>query len=136
MRSAIFFFFFFTCNWHDTASSPKVLWQAVWFFGEEPKPDLETLPIKSPLLNNAFRYYTTNVEAASQVDLTAAEVLAEVMRIHEAAKAAVVGKNMEDPHPHWQTWGNLVQYQVFHVAYHTGQVYSVRHLLGHETEDN
>jgi len=25
---------------------------------------------------------------------------------------------------------------VFHVAYHTGQAYSVRHLLGHETEDN
>ncbi len=53
------------------------------------------------------------------------------------ANATVVGKEKDDPyHVQWETWGNLVQYQVFHVAYHTGQIYSVRHLLGHETEDN
>ncbi len=71
------------------------------------------------------------------VDLGTIQVLAEVKRIHEATKACLAGKGMEDPYPgHWGTWGSFVQYQVFHVAYHAGQAYSVRHLLGHQTEDN
>lgn len=113
-------------------------WQAVWTMGGGgDEPDLGHLPIKSPLLDHAFRYYTGSVEHAVQLDLGVAPLLEEVTRIHEAAKAAVAGKGIEDPYPGmWGTWGNLVQYQVFHVAYHTGQAYSVRHLLGHETEDN
>jgi len=108
-------------------------WQAVWTLGGD---DEERLPIESPLVDRAFRYYTSNVDQPTVVELGTAQVLAEVARIHEAAKAAVAGKGIDDPHPKWRTWGNLVQYQAFHVAYHTGQVYSVRHLLGHETEDN
>ena len=112
-------------------------WQAVWTMGGgNDRPDLDQFPIKSPLLNHAFRYYTTNVDHASAVELSTAQVLAEVTRIHVAAKGALVDKGKDDPHPQWGTWGGLIQYQVFHVAYHTGQVYSVRHLLGHETEDN
>jgi uncharacterized damage-inducible protein DinB len=64
-------------------------------------------------------------------------VIAEVLRVHDLAKSFVVDKKIADPYPgQWQTWGNLLQYQAFHVAYHTGQAYSARHLLGHETEDN
>jgi uncharacterized damage-inducible protein DinB len=112
-------------------------WQAVWTLGGgNASPDLEQLPIKSPLLDNAFRYYTTNVEGAFAVQLGPSQVLEEVARVHDAAKAAVATLGKDDPHPQWSTWGNLVQYQAFHVAYHTGQVYSVRHLLGHVTEDN
>jgi uncharacterized damage-inducible protein DinB len=121
--------------------------QAIWVFGDgSNRPNPEQLPIRSPLIDHAYRYYTSMVEHASPQTpntqhptppLNATQVLEEVLRIHEAAKAAVAGKGLEDPCPsHWRTWGNLVQYQVFHVAYHTGQVYSVRHLLGHETEDN
>ncbi len=113
-------------------------WQAVWIMGGgNMKPDLDQLPIKSPLLNDAFRYYTISVNNEFRLELNATDLIAEVMRVHEAAKAVVADKQKDDSYPGmWQTWGNLIQYQAFHVAYHTGQVYSVRHLLGHETEDN
>lgn len=113
-------------------------WQAVWILGAgNNRPDLASLPIESPLLDHGFRYYTSSVEAPHRVDLGTRQVLDEVMRVHEAAKAAVAGKEKDEPYPgQWGTWGYLVQYQVFHIGYHTGQVYSVRHLLGHETEDN
>lgn len=113
-------------------------WQAVWTLGEgSDKPDLAQLPLQSPLLDHAFRYYTTHVDSAVELKIGTAKVLAEVERVHEAAKAALADKGKDDKCPsQWGTWGNLVQYQVFHVAYHTGQAYSVRHLLGHETENN
>jgi uncharacterized damage-inducible protein DinB len=112
-------------------------WQAAWMLGGgSDKPDLDELPIKSPLLTEAFRYYTTNVDQSTALELTTDQVREEVARIHAAAKAALSEVGRDDPHGQWRTWGNLVQYQVFHVAYHTGQAYSVRHLLGHETEDN
>ncbi|RYG48440.1 DinB family protein [bacterium] len=113
-------------------------WQAVGVMGGgNDRPDIGSLPIKSPLLDNAFRYYTTNVDHVFRVDLDVAQTLGEVQRIHEAAKAELGDKDLDTPYAgQWKTWGNLVKYQVFHVSYHTGQAYSVRHLLGHETEDN
>jgi uncharacterized damage-inducible protein DinB len=33
-------------------------------------------------------------------------------------------------------WGDTLQYMAFHIAYHTGQMYSARHLMGHETANN
>lgn len=113
-------------------------WQGVWILGEgNDKAEIDKLPIQSPLLNPAFRYYTSSVGEAFQLDLTAQQVLDELMHVHKAAKAHVFEKDKDDPvSSQWGTWGNIVQYQAFHVAYHTGQVYSVRHLMGHETEDN
>lgn len=113
-------------------------WQAVWTLGGgSDRPDLAQLPIKSPLIDHAFRYYSTNVDHPSQLALGTAQVLEEVGRVHEAVKAAVAEKGMDETYPgQWGTWGALVRYQVFHVAYHTGQAYSVRHVLGHVTEDN
>ena len=112
-------------------------WEAVWVFGNGPDGlDLEKLPVASPLVNAAFRYYSSNVGQAAELGLGAAQVLEEVAGIHKAAKVALANVGKEEPRPDWGTWGALVQYQVFHVAYHAGQVYSVRHLLGHETEDN
>jgi uncharacterized damage-inducible protein DinB len=111
-------------------------WQAVWTSGAGDRPKLEELAIKSPLLHEGFRYYTTSVDAPFELSLSPAEVMEEVKRVHEAVKQKLAAVGKDDPHEQWGTWGNLIQYQVFHVAYHTGQVYSVRHLLGHETEDN
>lgn len=113
-------------------------WQAVWTLGGgSDRPDLSLFPLQSPLLDHGFRYYTSQVEAPFQVALDPAQVFAEVTRIHEAAAAQAQGRELESPFPgQWRTWGNFVQYQAFHVAYHTGQAYSVRHLLGHETENN
>jgi len=113
-------------------------WQAVWTMGGgNDRPELSEFSIASPLLDHAFRYYTTHVDQPVELDLTTAQVVNEVARIHEAAKAAAAQREKDDSYPgQWGTWGNFVQYQAFHVAYHAGQVYSVRHLLGHETEDN
>lgn len=110
--------------------------QAVWFFGDDYKAGVEALSFKSPLLVNGVGYYLHNVEAPVHLDVTPAQALEELARIHAEAKVVAAGKSMEDPHPYWKNWGNLVQYQAFHIAYHTGQAYSVRHMLGHETEDN
>ncbi len=113
-------------------------WQAVWTLGDGgDKPDLGLLAVKSPLIDHAFRYYTSHVDHPSELELGTSQVLADLRRVHEAAKAAVAGKARNDPHPgHWKTWGNLIRYQVFHVAYHCGQAFSARHLMGHATTDN
>jgi uncharacterized damage-inducible protein DinB len=113
-------------------------WQAVWTLGAgEDKPDLAKLPLQSPLVDHAFRYYTTNIKHPFSGGVGVATVLEELKRVHDAAKAALKGKSNDDPHPaHWGTWGKLIQYQVFHVAYHCGQAFSVRHLMGHTTNDN
>lgn len=113
-------------------------WQGVWTFGEgDSRPDLKSIPIQSVLIDHGFRYYSSNVEAPFRVELTTRELIEEVMRVHNAARDAVAEKDFGEAYPgQWGTWGNFVQYQAFHVAYHTGQAYSVRHLLGHQTEDN
>ena len=91
----------------------------------------------SPLLNPGFRYYTSSVGEPTVLDMDASTLFAEVMRVHEIARATAAANEIESQCPgQWGTWGVLVTYQGFHVAYHTGQIYSVRHLFGHETEDN
>jgi len=113
-------------------------WQAVHVFGGgDDRPDPDQLSIRSPLVDARFRYYTTNVDHPVTLDMGVQGVLQELARIHDATKEALKDKLVSDPvASFWGNWGTLVQYQVFHVAYHTGQAYSVRHLLGHETEDN
>jgi hypothetical protein len=106
-------------------------WEAKSFFGDE---------FESPLTVDLARYYSASVEAPIELQMGAEEVIGEVRRIHEAGKAAFsaqphdseeVNSNRGD----W-TWGFTLEYQAFHVAYHTGQMYSVRHLLGHQPVDN
>lgn len=115
-----------------------VYWEAVQVLGGgDNHPDLASLPIQSPLIDPAFRYYSDAVEHPFAAGMGVARIREEMARIHEATKAAVAGFGKEDACPgNWRTWGNLIQYQAFHVAYHTGQTYSARHLMGHETEDN
>lgn len=112
--------------------------QATWIFGEgNYRPELDKLPVQSPLIDNKFSYYLHTVDAPVQLEMGTEAVLEELMRVYGVSRAFVVNREIDDPYPgQWQTWGNLVQYQVFHIAYHTGQAYSVRHLMGHETEDN
>jgi hypothetical protein len=113
-------------------------WEAVWTMGGgDDRPDLSKLPIQSPMITPSFRYYTTSVESMVNLELGTGEVVAEVARVHEAARSIAVRYEMEDPYPgQWGTWGYLVQYQAFQVAYHTGQAFSVRHLMGGSTPDN
>lgn len=95
---------------------------------------------ESPLFTSMARYYTSHAGHPFALPMTADEVLAEVVRVHEACKASISANppSAESPNPFRQgwTWGFALEYQAFHIAYHTGQMYSVRHLLGHETVDN
>jgi hypothetical protein len=106
-------------------------WEAKTFFTED---------FDSPLVTSAAEYYTSSVGAPLVLSMNAQQVFDEVKRVHEACKASFEANphDSEEPNPNrgtW-TWGYSLIYQGFHIAYHTGQVYSVRHLLGHETPDN
>jgi hypothetical protein len=94
----------------------------------------------SPFLKENARYFTSAIETPLMLDMGAEALYREVERVHEAVKAALVAlqPDGEDVNPHREgwTWRQSVEYMAFHVAYHAGQVYSVRHLLGHETVDN
>ena len=106
--------------------------EAQWLLGEA--------GMESPLVNAAVHYYTTNVERPFKVPMGADELLREVQRVHSVCRK-VFSEDPPDsealcPHREGATWGFVLEYSAFHVAYHTGQIYSVRHLLGHETVDN
>ena len=101
------------------------------------KPLPEHFPFESPLFGPQFRYYLYTVEEPVRLSLTVGELWAEILKIRSASQGVLAELEYDSPYPgQWGKWGNLIQYMVFHVAYHTGQIYSVRHLLGHETEDN
>ena len=110
-------------------------WEAV-MWGDE----TDSSTIKSPLVDNRFKYYTSSASAPAKLDLTVEQVHEELKRVHEEAKAAVLAANpdFDAPLPRNPkvTWGMWLGYRPFHVAYHCGQAYSVRHMMGHETEDN
>lgn len=106
-------------------------WEAQSFFGDA---------FESPLATPYARYYTASVDTPFELPMDAEEVYAELKRVHEACKASLESEphDSEDPNPYREgwTWGYVLTYQAFHIAYHTGQMYSVRHFLGHVTADN
>jgi hypothetical protein len=111
--------------------------EALWLLGHDWKADLAALPIQSPLIDERFRYYPSSLETPVALELSAEEVTAELARIHAAARPEAERRPAETPvgEP-WRNWGNMIQYQAFHIAYHTGQIFVTRHMMGHETEDN
>jgi hypothetical protein len=93
----------------------------------------------SPLLDKAFDYYLKQVDHPVVKPMTVAQVLDELKRVHEAAMAQFASVDDLSAKVPWRddwTWGACLRYQVFHVAYHCGQAFSVRHLMGHKTNDN
>lgn len=112
--------------------------------GEETQPDLAKCRVSSLLIDHRFRYYTTTLEtppSEQHLAMTAEQVCSELLRVHEESVAHLKSLNpdLEAPAPGWgsdQTYGEFLRYATFHVAYHTGQMYSARHLLGEETPDN
>ncbi|HEY3780462.1 MAG TPA: DinB family protein [Fimbriimonadaceae bacterium] len=118
-------------------------WEAVRYGGENSdgsaERDLSNCKIKSPLLDPRFGYYPGEAPTNEQLALTAEQVHAELVRIHEESMSYLKALN-PDPStkaPHWgSTYADLLNYAAFHVAYHTGQMYSVRYLLGETPPDN
>lgn len=124
------------------------LWEAVKFAGEgkggKMEPDMEKCRVRSPLVDPRFRYYTeilATKPSEEQLAMTAEQVLGDLLRVHEEAMAHFRASNVAEDTPAagwpaWFTYGEFLKYAVFHVAYHTGQIYTARHLLGEHTPDN
>ena len=96
--------------------------------------------LESPLFSEEAGYYLHSVDHPVVLEIGAEALYAEVKRVHEACKAHIleIRPDLAATHPErsdW-TWGYALEYMAFHIAYHTGQIYSVRHLMGHETADN
>jgi hypothetical protein len=117
-------------------------WEAVRLAGDGPDP--AQCRLRSPLIDLRFRYYQqslANPPTERHRAMTADQVLQELLRVHSGAIAQFQTLS-PDPNsripgcPTGFTYGEYLQYAVFHTAYHTGQIYSVRHLLGEETPDN
>lgn len=117
-------------------------WEAVRLAGEGRDP--ANCRVSSPLIDQRFGYYPETMAtppSEQHLAMTAAQVYAELVRVHHEAVAQFKALN-PDPStripgcPTGFTYGQYLEYGVFHIAYHTGQMYSVRHLLGEETPDN
>lgn len=86
-------------------------------------------------------YYLHNIGTPIQLVLGVADVAAEVDRVQRAVKAVFLAAATERDEPltfdgPGRTFGEFADYMVFHIAYHTGQAFSVRHIMGHKTNDN
>ena len=117
-------------------------WEAVRLAGNGPDPS--QCRIQSPLIDARFQYYPETIAAPPSDEhqaMTAEEVHRELRRVHEDSMAHFKAAN-PDPGaripgcPTGFTYGQYLEYAVFHISYHTGQMYSARHLLGEETPDN
>ena len=130
-------------------------WEAMRLAGEGGEPDphangISLIPdaakcrVKSPLIDHRFGYHTTTIVTPPSeqcLAMTAEQVCSELLRVHEESKAhfKALNPDLASPVPGWPsywTYGGFLEYLVFHVGYHTGQMYSVRHLLGEKTPDN
>lgn len=117
-------------------------WEAVRLAGNGPDP--AQCRVSSPLIDPRFRYHPTTIAmppAEEHLAMTAEQVCRELLRVHEEAVAHFKALN-PDPDirisgcPTGFTYGEYLQYAAFHIAYHTGQMYSARHLLGETPPDN
>lgn len=96
--------------------------------------------LESPLVTPGASYYPVTLAQPLAIPMGAAALYGEVKRVHEACRAHVLETRPDlsgtlPGRDDW-TWGYALEYTAFHIAYHTGQIYSVRHLMGHETADN
>jgi hypothetical protein len=117
-------------------------WEAVRLAGDGPDP--AQCRVSSPLIDLRFRYYPATLAtppSEQHLSMTAEQVCRELLRVHQEAVAHFKALSPEPDTripgcPTGFTYGEYLKYAVFHVGYHTGQMYSVRHLLGEETPDN
>lgn len=95
----------------------------------------------SPLVELKVGYFTNHIEdAPTSSAIEPAFAYEEIKRVHQVCIETFrsLEVTLEDINPYrsdW-TWFESLRYMNFHFAYHTGQIYSVRHILGHETKDN
>lgn len=93
----------------------------------------------SALVDSVARYYSVTLGSPLVLEMGAEAVYGEVKRVHESAREVFLAvEDLGEAHPSREGWDwrGILEYQAFHFGYHTGQIYSVRHLLGHQTVDN
>lgn len=111
---------------------------------EHSATDTGACRVSSPLIDSRFAYYPKNLVTSPSEEhlaMSANDVFRELMRVHTESVAAYreSSPDLAGGAPDWSegmTHKDILKYLVFHVAYHAGQIYSVRHLLGEETVDN
>lgn len=113
-----------------------VYWQLNYANKLDPTANLD-----SPLRREEARYYLSSVDRALRLDMTVADTARELDRVHKASAAVFLASDLESEasmpfEGPGRTMGEFADYMLFHVAYHTGQAFSVRHLMGHRTNDN
>ena len=106
-------------------------WEAMSILGDS---------YKNPLFSELTRYHSLPLGEGLNLPMSTQVLVRELSRVHlDCSKKLIeVPLDTQDLNPlrgNW-TWGETLTYQAFHVAYHTGQIYSVRHLFNHETPDN
>jgi hypothetical protein len=126
-------------------------WEAMRFAAEgdeSGRPKQETCRVKSILLDDRFSYYPHSMALPPSEEhqaMTAQQVWSELKRIHEESVSHLKSQNphIDAPPPGWSSGGStgftlreMLKYQIFHVGYHVGQIYSARYLLGEEPPDN
>jgi len=121
-------------------------WEAVKLAGEggEPEPDPAKCRVSSPLIDHRFGYYPATIATPPSEQhraMTAEQVCSELLCVLEEAVAhfKALNPDLESSAPGWPPNYNyraFLTYAAFHVAYHTGQMDSARHLLGEGTPDN
>lgn len=130
-------------------------WEAIKLAGEggEPEPeangvavmpDLAKCRVSSLLIDHRFGYYPktlTTPPSEQHLAMTAEQVCSELLRVHNESTAyfKALNPDLDGCSPGWpphNTYRAFLSYAAFHVAYHTGQIYSTRHLLGEGTPDN
>ncbi len=112
--------------------------------GDDGYPDLTKCRVSSLLIDHRFAYLPRTLDALPSEEhraLSGAQVLAELLRVHAESVADFTARDLDLnlPVPGWSpewTGKNVLQYMAFHVAYHTGQMFTARHLLGELTPDN
>lgn len=95
---------------------------------------------EGPLISEDLSYYPVTIKSPVVLSISAEDLYKEVKRIHESCRDWFLANrpdlNAKCPHRDEWTWAYTLEYMAFHIAYHTGQMYSVRHLMGHETNNN
>ncbi len=121
-------------------------WEAVRLAGEdgEPEPDLTKCRVSSLLIDSRFSYHPTTISqppSEEHLAMTAEQVCRELLRVHQESVAYFkeIDPDLESCPPGCPpnyTYRAFLTYAAFHIAYHTGQIYTARYLLGEETPDN
>ena len=121
-------------------------WLAVRLAGEggENPPDVSKCKVKSVLIDHIFNYHSNTLEltpSEQHLAMTAKDIHEELLRVHQEAVGHFNSRNpdLESVPPGWPEnykYRFFLEYLGFHIAYHVGQIYTVRHLLGETTPDN